>query len=97
MFAITHEPFVVYTSNIFAILGLRSMYFAMSAVLERFKYMKYALSIILVFIGLKVIYGHFFEKIPPFYSLAITVTLLVSGVVFSLIKTKAEEKAGKAE
>jgi len=97
VFAITHEPFVVYTSNIFAILGLRSMYFAMSAVLERFKYMKYALSIILVFIGLKVIYGHFFEKIPPFYSLAITVTLLVSGVVFSLIKTKAEEKAGKAE
>lgn len=101
VFAITHEPFVVYTSNIFAILGLRSMYFAMSAVLERFKYMKYALSIILVFIGLKVIYGHFFEKIPPFVSLGITVTLLVSGVVFSLLKTSAEEaaenKAGKAD
>ncbi len=92
VFAITKEPFVVYTSNIFAILGLRSMYFAMSAVLERFKYMKYALSIILIFIGGKVFYSHFFEKIPPFYSLSITVILLVSGVVFSLIKTKSDEK-----
>lgn len=91
VFAITHEPFVVYTSNIFAILGLRSMYFAMTAVLERFKYMKYALSVILIFIGLKVIYGHFFDKIPPFVSLGITVLLLVSGVIFSLIKTRAED------
>ncbi len=92
VFAITHEPFVVYTSNIFAILGLRSMYFAMSAVLERFKYMKYALSIILIFIGSKVFYGHFVEKIPPFVSLGITVTLLVSGVIFSLIKTSHDDK-----
>ena len=92
VFAITHEPFVVYTSNIFAILGLRSMYFAMSAVLERFKYMKYALSIILIFIGGKVFYGHFFEKIPPFVSLGITVTLLISGVIFSLLKTSHDEK-----
>lgn len=92
VFAITHEPFVVYTSNIFAILGLRSMYFAMSAVLARFKYMKYALSIILIFIGAKVFYSHFFEKIPPFVSLGITVTLLVSGVIFSLIKTAQDTK-----
>lgn len=92
VFAITNEPFVVYTSNIFAILGLRSMYFAMSAVLERFRYMKYALSVILVFIGGKVIYGHFFEKIPPFYSLAITLGLLLIGVVFSLLKTRAEKR-----
>lgn len=97
VFAITTKPFVVYTSNIFAILGLRSMYFAMAAVLERFKYMKYALSIILIFIGLKVFYGHLPEtyqllgKIEPLYSLAITVILLLAGVVFSLIKTKAEE------
>ncbi|PZP53612.1 MAG: hypothetical protein DI586_10805, partial [Micavibrio aeruginosavorus] len=54
VFAITTEPFVIYTSNIFAILGLRSMYFAITAILERFKYMKYALSIVLVFIGCKV-------------------------------------------
>lgn len=90
--AITVDPFVVYTSNIFAILGLRSMYFAMSAVLERFKYMKYALSIILIFIGLKVFYNHFIGKIDPLHSLLITLTLLASGVVFSLIRTKAEAK-----
>ncbi len=97
VFAITTEPFVVYTSNIFAILGLRSMYFAMAAVLERFKYMKYALSVILIFIGAKVFYGHMpahfqlFGKIEPLYSLAITIVLLLAGVVFSLIKTKAEQ------
>lgn len=101
VFAITTEPFVVYTSNIFAILGLRSMYFAMSAVLERFKYMKYALSIILIFIGVKVFYGHIpadyqiFGKIEPLYSLAITITLLIGGVIFSLIKTSNEDKQGK--
>jgi tellurite resistance protein TerC len=97
VFAITREPFVVYTSNIFAILGLRSMYFAMAAVLERFKYMKYALSVILIFIGLKVFYGHLhpdlqiFGKIEPFYSLAITIILLLGGVVFSLIKTRSDQ------
>ena len=94
VFAITTEPFVIYTSNIFAILGLRSMYFAMSAVLERFKYMKYALSIILIFIGLKVFYSHFFGKLEPMYSLGITVTLLAAGVIFSLIKTKSDEGKG---
>lgn len=97
VFAITVDPFVVYTSNIFAILGLRSMYFAMSAVLERFKYMKYSLSIILIFIGLKVFYGHMdpdwqvFGKIEPLYSLLITLALLIAGIVFSLIKTKSEQ------
>jgi tellurite resistance protein TerC len=97
VFAITKEPFVVYTSNIFAILGLRSMYFAMAAVLERFKYMKYALSIILIFIGVKVFYNHmdpslqFFGAIKPFYSLAITIVLLLAGVVFSLIKTRSDQ------
>lgn len=95
VFAITTEPFVIYTSNIFAILGLRSMYFAMSAVLERFKYMKYALSIILIFIGLKVFYSHFFGKLEPMYSLGITVALLAAGVIFSLIKTKSDEAKGQ--
>jgi tellurite resistance protein TerC len=94
VFAITTEPFVIYTSNIFAILGLRSMYFAMSAVLERFKYMKYALSIILIFIGLKVFYSEFFGKLEPMYSLGITITLLIGGVLFSLIKTKSDEQKG---
>lgn len=91
VFAITTEPFVIYTSNIFAILGLRSMYFAITAILERFKYMKYALSLVLVFIGCKVFYNEFFGHIPPLLSLAITVGTLIGGALFSVIKTSHEE------
>lgn len=92
VFAITTEPFVIYTSNIFAILGLRSMYFAITAILERFKYMKYALSLVLVFIGAKVFYNHFVGHVEPLVSLGITVGTLVAGAVFSLIKTSHDEK-----
>ena len=97
VFAITTEPFVIYTSNIFAILGLRSMYFAITAVLERFKYMKYALSIVLVFIGAKVFYSEIFGKINPLLSLAITVGTLLAGGLYSVYKTSLEEKAGKGD
>jgi tellurite resistance protein TerC len=88
--AITTEPFVVYTSNIFAVLGLRTLYFAVAAVIHRFHYMKYALSIILVFIGMKAFYAHFFDKVPAILSLSITLGTLVAGFVFSLIKTRAD-------
>jgi len=97
VFAITTEPFVIYTSNIFAILGLRSMYFAITVILERFKYMKYALSLVLVFIGGKVFYGHFVGKIEPLLSLAITVSTLVGGALFSIVKTRMEEKANSKD
>lgn len=90
VFAITTEPFVVYSSNIFAILGLRSMYFAVIAMLDRFKYMGYALSIILIFIGFKVFYNGFFGHIEPLVSLSITLAVLAGGFAFSLIKTKTE-------
>lgn len=90
VFAITTEPFVVYTSNIFAILGLRTMYFTLASMLDRFKYLKYAMSVVLIFIGVKVFYSAFFEKIPPFISLSITLSLLFGGVIFSLIKTRIE-------
>lgn len=90
VFAITTEPFVVYSSNIFAILGLRSMYFAVVAVLDRFRYMGYALSLVLIFIGGKVFYNGFIGKIDPFVSMGITVGLLAGGVLFSLLKTKSE-------
>lgn len=89
--AITTNTFIVYTSNIFAILGLRSMYFALAAVVERFKYMKYALSLVLIFIGGKVFYNHFLGKIEPFMSMAITLLILAGGIVFSLVRTKQEE------
>lgn len=93
VFAITTEPFVIYTSNIFAILGLRSMYFAITAIIERFKYMKYALSVVLVFIGAKVFYNHFFGHIEPLVSLAITIGTLACGILFSLFKTRDETGA----
>ena len=90
VFAITRESFVVYTSNIFAILGLRSLYFAVVALLDRFKYMSVALSIVLIFIGGKVFYGHFVHEIHPFISLAITLSVLAAGVIYSLYRTRDE-------
>lgn len=63
MFAIAQGPFIVYTSNIFAILGLRALYFALAALMHRFVYLKYALAIVLIFIGGK-IFLHGFFKVP---------------------------------
>lgn len=90
IFAISTEPFVVYTSNIFAILGLRALYFALASVIERFRYMKYALSIVLIFIGTKVFYTHFVGKIDPLISLSVTIGILAAGVLFSLRKTASQ-------
>lgn len=85
--AISTEPFVVFTSNIFAVMGLRAMFFAVDAILHRFIYMKYALSIILVFIGLKVFYAQFFDKVPPYISLSVTIGVLAGGIILSMMKT----------
>jgi tellurite resistance protein TerC len=89
IFAITSDPFIVYTSNIFAILGLRALYFALAAMIHRFHYLKYALAATLIFIGAKIFAGDFFPggKVPAEWSLAITTGLLVAGVLFSLLVT----------
>jgi tellurite resistance protein TerC len=90
IFAITPDPFIVYTSNIFAILGLRALYFTLSAMVHRFHYLKYALAIVLVFIGSKIFIGHIFwgGKVPAELSLGVTASLLVGGVLYSLWKTR---------
>ncbi|WP_159878171.1 TerC family protein [Aquitalea denitrificans] len=94
IFAITQDPFLVYTSNIFAILGLRALYFALSAMVHRFEYLKYSLAIVLVFIGVKVglVYLNDIQlvqfHIPTGVSLGVTLALLVSGVLYSLYKTR---------
>ncbi|TSA85664.1 TerC family protein [Deinococcus detaillensis] len=88
IFAITQDPFIVYTSNIFAILGLRALYFALAAMVHRFAYLKPALSLVLVFIGLKIFYSQLWGKLDPAISLSVTLALLLGGVVVSLIKTK---------
>lgn len=88
VFAVTTDPFVVYTSNIFAILGLRALYFALAAILHRFTYLKYALALVLVFIGGKIFAAELIGKIPSAISLAVTFGLLAAGVLFSLWKTR---------
>ena len=92
VFAITTDPFVVYTSNIFAILGLRALYFALAAVLHRFAYLKQALSILLIFIGSKIFIADAlgWEKFPASWSLAITFAILAAGVLWSLWKTRGD-------
>lgn len=91
VFAITTDPFIVYTSNIFAILGLRTLYFALAAMMDRFAYLKYALAAVLIFIGSKIFITDFiFEEhaFPPTLSLGITFAILGGGVVYSLWKTR---------
>lgn len=99
IFAITTDPFVVYTSNVFAILGLRALYFALAAMVQRFHHLKYALALVLIFIGSKIFAADLLglEKIPPVVSLAVTFGLLAGGVVWSLIRTRpAAERAAEA-
>jgi tellurite resistance protein TerC len=94
IFAITTDPYIVYTSNIFAILGLRALYFALAAVIHRFAYLKQALAVLLVFIGGKVFVADLmgWEKFPPAWSLAITALILAAGVFWSLWKTREPRK-----
>jgi tellurite resistance protein TerC len=90
IFAITRDPYIVYTSNIFAVLGLRALYFALADMIHRFHYLKYALALILIFIGSKIFLVDFFgwEKFPAMVSLGVTLGLLGFGVGYSLLKTK---------
>ena len=98
IFAITTDPYIVYTSNIFAILGLRALYFALAAVIHRFAYLKQALAVLLVFIGGKVFVADLmgWEKFPPAWSLAITAVILAAGVFWSLWKTREPQKVAGA-
>ena len=91
IFAITTDTFIVFTSNIMAILGLRALYFALSAMIDRFHYLKYALASILVFIGSKIFVSDFLMggvKFPPLASLGVTFALIGAGIGWSLWKTR---------
>ncbi|PHY18966.1 TerC family protein [Caulobacter sp. BP25] len=93
IFAITTDPYIVYTSNIMAILGLRALYFALAAVLHRFAYLKQALAVLLVFIGGKIFVADAmgWEKFPASVSLSITFAILAAGVLWSLWRTRKED------
>ena len=97
IFALTTDPFIVYTSNIFAILGLRALYFALAAVIDRFAYLKQALALVLVFIGTKIFIADAFgwTKFPASLSLGITLALIAGGVIYSLIKTRGPRSIGE--
>lgn len=93
IFAITTDTFIVYTSNIMAILGLRALYFALAAMVHRFHYLKYALALVLVFIGSKIFVADFVlggDKFPPVLSLCVTMGLIAGGVIWSLVKTRGQ-------
>ena len=99
IFAITTDTFIVYTSNIMAILGLRALYFALAAMIHRFHYLKYALAAVLVFIGSKIFVADFLlgqDKFPPVLSLGVTFALIAAGVGYSLWKTRGEEAVNTA-
>ncbi|WP_395701933.1 TerC family protein [Aquabacterium sp.] len=96
IFAITTDPFIVYTSNIFAILGLRALYFALAAMIDRFHYLKYALALVLVFIGAKIFLVGFVGKFPPLLSLSVTFGLIAGGVIVSLWKTRQRARPAVA-
>lgn len=88
--AITLNAFIVYTSNVFAILGLRSMYFALAGMMEFFHYLHYGLSVVLIFVGAKMLVSHYYE-IPTVVALAVVVLVLGISVMASLLFPKAEE------
>ncbi|MBJ3783369.1 TerC family protein [Devosia sediminis] len=90
VFAVTQDTFIVYTSNIFAILGLRALYFALAAAMNRFRYLQVSLAIILVLIGIKICLVPFGYHVPTAISLGLTIGILAAGVGYSLWKTRNE-------
>ena len=90
IFSITKEPLIVFTSNIFAILGLRSMYFMLAGVMDKFAYIKYGLAAVLIFVGLKMVYLNeaFGGKFPIGISLGIIVGLIGSSILASVVIAK---------
>lgn len=93
IFTITLDPYIVYTSNIFAILGLRALYFALAAIIHRFKYLKPALAWVLIFIGSKTFIADALdmEKFPASLSLGVTFAIILAGVLVSLYKTRNDK------
>lgn len=95
IFAITTDPFIVYTANVFAILGLRALYFALAGIITRFHYLKYGLSLVLVVVGIKMILNAWFgtKVIPTELALLITAVLIGGSMLVSLLKTRGAPPA----
>jgi tellurite resistance protein TerC len=92
IFAITTDPFIVLTSNVFAILGLRAMYFLLADMADRFSLLKYGLALVLMFIGVKMLLIDIY-KIPVLVSLGVVAVIIFTSVVLSLRRTAAKPGA----
>ncbi|HEX2871744.1 MAG TPA: hypothetical protein VHP33_10815, partial [Polyangiaceae bacterium] len=92
IFAVTSDPFIVFTSNIFAILGLRSLFFLLAGIVDKFRYLKVGLAIVLVFVGLKMALVDVY-KVPPQVSLLVIATVLASSIFLSLWVSKRESRS----
>ena len=94
IFAITKEPLIVFTSNVFAILGLRALYFMLAGVIHKFRYLKYGLGIVLIFVGLKMAWLNeaFGGKFPISWSLIIIVTIIGTSILISIFKKQKGDK-----
>jgi tellurite resistance protein TerC len=88
IFAVTRDPFIVYASNVFAILGLRSLYFVLAGVMDRFQYLKVGLGVVLSFVGVKMILSHTSWAIPTHFSLGIIIAVLAASILWSVLKRK---------
>lgn len=88
IFAVTTDPFIVYTSNVFAILGLRSLYFALAGMIEKFHYLKVGLGAVLVFVGVKMLLAHTAYKIDTMVSLFVIAAILAASIVVSLVRPR---------
>lgn len=93
IFAVSTDPFIVYTSNVFAILGLRSLYFALAGILDKFHYLKIGLGVVLAFVGVKMLLSHTPWKIDTAVSLGVIVGVLVTSVLASLAWPKKIESS----
>lgn len=90
IFAITQKPFIVFASNALAILGLRAMYFLLADLMHRFVYLKIGLSLVLIWVGIKMIVGHAIYQIPTAISLAVVIVLIATSIAASLLVTKED-------
>jgi tellurite resistance protein TerC len=95
VFAVTQDPFLVYTSNVFAILGLRSLYFVLAGVVNKFHYLKLGLSVVLTFVGVKMLLVDTAFKIPTLISLGVVALILGASIVASLIRARRREGHGE--
>jgi tellurite resistance protein TerC len=98
VFAITRDPFIVYTSNVFAILGLRTLYFALSGIIGKFRYLKHGLSLVLIFIGIKMIYNYpdWLADIPTEWALGVTAVLIFGSILVSMLHSYRDKRRAGA-